>query len=144
MATSWMPLVPACDSRTPNVDARTLPQQIRCGLIEALLPRGARVTRIDTAPVAAPGVDVQPATAGVAGIHTELGRCAALQHIDEDALDEVLVEVAVSAEADQRTHQAGEVDAWAAIDDMQAAPVRLPGDRYVRKQQARYQNGKAA
>src|SRR3546814_3631488 len=72
-------------------------------------------------------------------LHTELGRGAALQHIDEDALDAVLVEVAVLAEADQITQQAGAVDAWATIADLHAAPVRLPGDRAVRTQQVRDQ-----
>jgi hypothetical protein len=53
------------------------------------------------AEVAAPRIDIQPATAGVARIHGQLLRLALAQDVDEDAFDALLVEFVVFAEADQ-------------------------------------------
>jgi hypothetical protein len=79
-----------------------------------LLTRGAQVRRFAGAEIGAPGIDVQAAAPGVARVHGQLVRLALAQDVGEDALDALLVEFVVLAEADQVFQQAFLVDLRAA------------------------------
>ena len=60
--------------------------------------------------IAAEGVDVRAAAAGVAREHAEFFRTAALLDVVENTLDALLVEFVVLAEGDQVAQQAFAVD----------------------------------
>src|SRR5450759_5748942 len=65
-----------------------------------LLARATRVGRCDRR-CAAPRIDVEAAAARVARVHAEARWRAASHHVDEDALDAVLMEFRVLAERNQ-------------------------------------------
>src|SRR5690606_5387180 len=86
---------------------------------------------------AAPRIDVESAAARIAREHFPRDGRTALQEVDEDALDALLVETGVVAEGHEVAQQAGPVDAGAAIGHLHAGPVGLAGDRAVGLQQVR-------
>ncbi len=90
-----------------------------------LLPRCAHVGRQLARCAGAPGVDVQPAAAGVAGVHRELGGFAARPNVHEDALDALLMKLVVVAKTHDVLQQAGLVNLRAAVGDLHTAPIGL-------------------
>nr|GEU28525.1 hypothetical protein [Tanacetum cinerariifolium] len=91
------------------------------------------------AEVAAPRVDIEPATARVARVHGQLLRRALAQDVDKDAFHALLVEFVVFAETDQILEQAFLVDLRTAVVDLHAGPVGLARDQAVRFEQVRHQ-----
>src|SRR5881398_2003616 len=67
----------------------------------ASLPRRAQIRRFAGAEIGAPGIDVQAAAPGVAGVDGKLLGFAVAQDVGKDALDTLLVKLVVLAEADQ-------------------------------------------
>src|SRR5690606_29665515 len=104
-----------------------------------LLARATQIARLAGAEVRAPWVDVQAAAPRITGIHGQLARLALAQHVHEDALDTLLMELVVLAEADQVFQQSFLLDLRADIADLHRAPVWLAGDQAVGLEQVRYQ-----
>lgn len=103
--------------------------------VRILLPRGTAIAHRHLAAIAAEGVDVQPAAAGVARVDGEAAGRAGAEQIGEDAFHALFVEFIVLAEAYQVAQQRLAVQPRAGVADLHAAPVRLAGDQAVGFQQ---------
>ena len=78
-----------------------------------------------------PWVNVQAATARVAGVHRQLRGPAKGHDVGVDAFYTLLVELIVVAKADDVLQQTRLVNLWPAVVDLYAAPVGLAGDKAV-------------
>ena len=86
------------------------------------------------------GVDIHPATPGVACINRELDRAAALHDVGVDALHALLVKFIVIAKAHDVLQQTALLDLRPTVADLHAAPIRLTGDQAIAFEQVAEQH----
>ena len=79
----------------------------------------------------APGIDVQPAAAGVTGMDAELCGFATLHEVHIDAFDAMLVEFVVVAKTHDVFKQPLLLDLRSMVRDAQTAPIGLPSDQAI-------------
>ena len=89
--------------------------------------------------IAAPGIDVDAATACIACINRQALRLASSEDVEKNPFDTLFVEFLCGSQADDVLEQSFLIDLGTDVVDLQAGPVRLAGDRTVRFQKVRYQ-----
>ena len=96
-----------------------------------LLARRAHIGRQGAGVAGAEGVDVESATACVAGVDREFDRLAAGPDVHEEAFHALLMEFVVVAKTDQILQQTLLVDLRAGVLNLHTAPVGLASDEAI-------------